>query len=113
MTELLSGTTLYIVGVVAVALLALLVGKLNLKKKMPSLDIILKYAQIAVTAIEKLSETGQYDGLEPAERHARKKADAMQFIESALRTEFNIEPNTVVRYLIDMAVEAALKQLGL
>ena len=111
MVELLSGTTLYVVGVVAVVLVALVIGKFNVKKNVPSLEVILKYAQVAIRAVEKLSDNGQYAGLDPAERHARKKADAMQFIEEALRTEFNIKPNAVMRYLIDMAIEAALKQM--
>ena len=112
MTELLSGPTLYIIGVLVVAILAMFLGKLNLRKKMPSIDIILKYAHVAVNAVEKLADNGQYANLEPAERHARKKADAIQFIETALKNEFGIEPNVVLRYLIDMAIEAVLKQLG-
>jgi len=111
MIDILSGPTLYIVGVVAVVIVALFVGKLNLRKNVPSLEVILKYAQIAIRAVEKLSDNGQYEGLTNEERHARKKADAIAFIENALKNDFGIEPNAVMRYLIDMAIEAALKQM--
>lgn len=112
MTELLSGTTLYVVGILVIVVLAIWAGKAGIRKKVPSIDIILKYAQVAVNAVEKLADNGQYANLTPEERHARKKADAVQFIETALKHEFGIEENVVLRYLIDMAIEAVLKQLG-
>jgi len=113
MIELLNGTNIAIAIVVIIALVALFLGKLGLRKKMPSLEKILKYAQIAVAAVEKLSDNGQYTNLPAPERHARKKEDAVRFVIESLQSEFGIKVAPTLKYIIDMAIEAALKQLGM
>ena len=109
--EILTGTTLTVVLVVVAAILGLAVGKFNLKSKIPAIDEILKFAQVAVEAVEKLSDNGAYAGLSKEERHVRKKADAMRFVEEALSVQFGISMTPVLRYVIDMAIEATLKRL--
>lgn len=113
MIDFLNGPVLTTIIIIIVAVSAMFLGKSGFLRKVPSLDTILKYAQVAVTAIEKLSDNGQYANLPTPERHARKKEDAVKFVEESLRSEFGVKVTPVLSYLIDMAIEAALKQLDM
>lgn len=110
MDVLFSPTVLAVVVAVFVAVAALVLGRFT-KGKEDLVEKITKYARLAVDAVEKLADNGKFDSLTPAERHSQKKREALEFVRTALKEDFGIEPNQVTMYLVDIIIEAVLKQL--
>lgn len=94
--------------IVGVAVGAVVLGRL-FKTNPAVLARITSIAGTAVLAVEKLAANGEFDSLPIVQRHAAKKAKALEIIELGLRAE-GIVPNSAMMALAGFAIEAVLRQ---
>lgn len=72
-------------------------------------DRIIDLAGVAVMAVNKLRDNGQYDDLSDTARNLARKNDALQIIEEGLKAE-GIKPNPTLMAFAGYAIEFVLKR---
>lgn len=102
-----TGIVIFLVLLAVIILAIYLGGKVGATDMMPR---ITRLAGVAVLAVEKLADNGNWSHLPKGERSAAKKNKALEIIELGLTSE-GIKPNPTLMMLAGFAIESVLKSM--
>lgn len=95
------------IGLLGVIVLAVILTSAFKGKNNSTLQTIEHLAGTAVQAVEKLANNGQFDNMTVDQRHAAKKAAALDIISNGLKAQ-GITPNPALMSFAGFAIEAVL-----